>query len=160
MSIRPGPASSPTPSSGGRERRRWARACAELPITLRTSADGFHWVPDVASEYKKGGERVEGRLIRTGGPLVPVEFQIAIPRHRGQGAMEKRVRIMQKPRQARILDRGETAAGRVRAIDAQHAQPAAAQVGLQNEGVVPGAEDDAVVSHYRPTLPGGLPSLP
>ena len=46
-------------------------------ITLRTSADGFHWVPDVASEYRKGGERVDGRLIRAGGPLVPMEFQIA-----------------------------------------------------------------------------------
>ena len=60
--------------------RRSSRSCFRTGlrvITLRTSADGLHWVPDVASDYKKGGERVNGRLIRTGGPLVPMEFQIA-----------------------------------------------------------------------------------
>ncbi len=50
---------------------------ARRVVTLRASADGFRWEPAVASAYQKGSERdSEGRLVRVGGPLVPVEYQI------------------------------------------------------------------------------------
>ena len=50
---------------------------ARRVLTLRTSPDGFQWQPDAVSAYQKGGERIEGRLVRCGGPLVPVEYQIS-----------------------------------------------------------------------------------
>jgi hypothetical protein len=49
---------------------------ARRVLTIRASSDGFRWEPDVASAYQQGSERVDGRLVRVGGPLVPVEYQI------------------------------------------------------------------------------------
>jgi hypothetical protein len=53
---------------------------ARRVVTLRTSADGFAWTPDSPAFYRRGAISPQGRdggFRRVGGPLVPVEFQIA-----------------------------------------------------------------------------------
>ena len=48
---------------------------ARRVVTVRTSADGFHWEPDDPDWSRRGAEFVGG-MMRMGGPFVPVEYQI------------------------------------------------------------------------------------
>ena len=51
---------------------------------------------------------------------------------------------------ARVFERGEAAARDRRPIDGQHPEPGLAEIGRQDERVVAGAEDDAVVASLAP----------
>jgi hypothetical protein len=73
------------------------------------------------------------------------EREVGIPRHRGDGALEEGVRVVQEAGMARVLERGEAAAGHVLALEGEHLEAGLAQVGLQDQPVVAGAEDDSVV---------------
>ena len=50
---------------------------------------------------------------------------------------------------ARVLERGEAAAGDVLALERQHLEPGLAEIGLQDQTVVAGAEDDSVVGYVH-----------
>src|SRR5438105_4554250 len=65
--------------------------------------------------------------------------------------MEERMRIVPEARASRIFDRGQSAPRPLRPIQAQHLEPVAGQVGVQDQGVVPRAQDDAIVGcgHIR-----------
>ena len=113
----------------------------------------------------EGGERCD-RLVRIGPPFqrasvageqrdvefgldvtgaVPFELEIAVPRHRGDGALEEGVGVVQEAGMARVFQRAQSAARDRPAIDRQRLQAGLAEIGLQDEAVVPGAEDDAVI---------------
>ena len=59
--------------------------------------------------------------------------------------------IVPEAGEARVLDRGQPASGHHGPVQAQDPQAATRKVGLQHQGVVAGAEDDAVVlrTHRR-----------
>ena len=65
-------------------------------------------------------------------------------------ALEEGVRVVQKARMARVFQRCQPAAGHRLALDRQHLEPGLAEIGLQDQAVVAGAEDDAVVGR-RPS---------
>jgi hypothetical protein len=49
---------------------------------------------------------------------MPIEFEVGIPGHCGDRALEEGVRVVKEARMPRVLDRGEPAAGdRARSID-------------------------------------------
>ena len=52
---------------------------ARRVITQRSSADGFHWVPDSPAFYRRNANNPPGQVSgrRVGGPLVPEEFQLS-----------------------------------------------------------------------------------
>ena len=118
----------------------------------------------------EGGERCD-RLVRIGPPFqrasvageqrdielgldvagaVPFELEIAVPRHRGDGALEEGVGVVQEAGMARVFQRAQSAARDRTAIDRQRLEAGLAEIGLQDEAVVPGTEDDRVVggSHH------------
>ena len=76
---------------------------------------------------------------------VPLQLEVGVPRHRGDGALEEGVGVVQEARMARVLERREPAAGDGLALDGQHLQPGLAEIGLQDQPVVAGADDDPVV---------------
>jgi hypothetical protein len=59
--------------------------------------------------------------------------------------MEERVDVVPVARPAGVLDRGEAAADRVAALEAQRFQPGAPEIRLKDEAVVPRPQEDAVV---------------
>jgi hypothetical protein len=63
--------------------------------------------------------------------------------------MEEGVRVVEEAREPGVLDGRQAAAGHGGAVDRQAAEAGAAQVGLEDEGVVPGAEEDGVVEVAR-----------
>jgi hypothetical protein len=73
---------------------------------------------------------VEWRLDVAG--AVALQLQVAIPGHRGECAMKKRVYVVIKARQARVFDRRQSAAGDVGAVEREELQPGAAQIRLQH----------------------------
>ena len=62
---------------------------------------------------------------------------------------------MLEPGPARIFDRREAPADALGALDAQGLEAGAAEIGLEDEAVVPGPQDDAVVVAQS----GGLTSV-
>src|SRR5262245_32057426 len=60
--------------------------------------------------------------------------------------MIERMRVVPEPRVARVFLGSEPTAGRVAPFDAEHLESGLAEIGLKNQAVVPGAQDDAVVS--------------
>ena len=113
----------------------------------------------------EGGERCD-RLVRIGPPFqrasvageqrdvelgldvagaVPFELEIAVPRHRGDGALEEGVGVVQEAGMARVFQRAQSAARDRAAIDRQRLEAGLAEIGLQDEAVVSGTEDDGVV---------------
>ena len=82
---------------------------------------------------------------------VPAQLQVAVPGHHRDGPVEERMGIVPEAREARVLHRGQPASGHEGPVQAQDAQAAAREVGLQHQGVVAGAENDAVLlrTHRR-----------
>ena len=72
------------------------------------------------------------------------QFEVAIPRHRSQGAMEERVRVMPETGQARVVDGHQSTAGNCGAVHRERLQSAAREISLQDQSVVAGAKNDAV----------------
>jgi hypothetical protein len=65
------------------------------------------------------------------------------------------VDVVLEPRPARVFHGREPAADALGALEAQRLQPGAAEVGLEDEAVVPRPQDDAVVRAQS----GGLTSV-
>ena len=59
------------------------------------------------------------------------------------------VGVVQESRVARAFQGCEPGAGRVAPFDCEHFEPGLAEVGLKDQAVVPGAQDDAVVGGLR-----------
>ena len=76
---------------------------------------------------------------------VAFELEIRVPGHGGDGPLEERMRVVQEAGLARVFDRREAAARDRRTIDGQHPEPGPAEIGRQDERVMAGADDDAVV---------------
>jgi hypothetical protein len=76
---------------------------------------------------------------------VAFELEIRVPRHGRDCPLKERVRVVQEAGPGWVFERGETAARDCRPIDGEYAQTRLAQIGRQDQRVVPGAEDDAVV---------------
>jgi hypothetical protein len=68
-------------------------------------------------------------------------------------ALEEGVGVVQEARVARVLHRRETAARHVPALDRDRPQPGLAETGLQDQGVVAGAENDPVVVRHGYSRP-------
>ena len=84
---------------------------------------------------------------------VPLERKIRVPRHGGDGAQEERMGVVEESAMARIFDRAQSAAGHRAALDGERLHPGLAEIGLQDEPVVPGAENNRVVGagHATPS---------
>jgi hypothetical protein len=80
---------------------------------------------------------------------VPRQFQIPKPRHLRDGAVKKRMRVMREAGQARIGQRAQATAGLGRAVERQRAQSGAREIGLGDEAVVTGAEEEGVVVWHQ-----------
>ncbi len=78
-----------------------------------------------------------------------LELEVGVPRHHRNGALEEGVRVVQEARMPRVLERGEAAAGDVLALERQHLEARLAKVGLQDQTIVPGAENDSVVGYVH-----------
>jgi hypothetical protein len=74
---------------------------------------------------------------------VALERKIRVPRHGGDGAQEERVRVVKE--MARVFDRAQAAAGHRAALEGKRLHPGLAEIGLQDEPVVPRAENNRVV---------------
>jgi hypothetical protein len=72
------------------------------------------------------------------------ELEIAEPGHGRQSAVEEGVQVMPETGQAWVIEGHQAAAGERGTVDGQGAQTAAREVGLQDQGIVAGAQDDAV----------------
>ena len=81
------------------------------------------------------------------------EREVRVPRHGGDRALEERVGVVQEAGMARVFERREAAAGDTLALDGEHLEPGLAEIGRQNEPVVSGPEDDAVVGHHSTPIP-------
>lgn len=66
-----------------------------------------------------------------------LEVELAVPRHLVERAVEERMDVVPVARPARILDRAEAAADAIAALQAEGLEPRPAQVGLEDEAVVP-----------------------
>src|SRR2546428_734858 len=84
---------------------------------------------------------------------VAFQFEVAIPGHRGERAMEERMRVISEARQPRMLECHQSAARNFGTIQRQRFQSAARQVSLQDQSIVPGAKNDAVESGIHITQP-------
>lgn len=73
------------------------------------------------------------------------QFEITEPRHPRDRPMKERMRVVRAARDAEIRLRAQSAAGLRCPIDCEGAQAAAGKVRLQDEGIVPRAEQDDVV---------------
>lgn len=80
------------------------------------------------------------------------ELEVGVPRHGRDGAMEKRVGVVEESGIAWIFQRCQSAAGSGRPIHRQDFQSRLAQVSLQDEPVVAGAHNDeiVIVGHLMP----------
>ena len=77
---------------------------------------------------------------------VPFKLEVRVPGHRRDGALEERVGVVQESRVARVFQGGEPTARHRLALKRECLEPGLAQVGLQDQPVVAGTEDDPVVS--------------
>ena len=91
---------------------------------------------------------------------MPLELEVAEPRHPGDGAVKERMRMMREARQSWILHRAQSAAGLGRSIQRERPQAQPCQIGLRDERIVAGAEEEDVVGHVEVfmflTLPPSL----
>ena len=76
---------------------------------------------------------------------VSLKFEVAIPRQVGQAAVIERMRVMDEAGARGPFHGRQAAAGHVPRLEANRGQARPRQVGLKNQAVVPGAENDAVV---------------
>ncbi|HBY96925.1 MAG: hypothetical protein M5U01_05200 [Ardenticatenaceae bacterium] len=74
-----------------------------------------------------------------------LQFEVCVPGHLGEAAMVERVGVVEEPWMAGILHGREAPARRVSPFEAEHFQPGLAQIGLQDQTVVAGPENDTVV---------------
>src|SRR5262249_54460806 len=77
---------------------------------------------------------------------VALELEIGVPGHDGDRAQEEGVGVVQEA--ARICERAQAAACRRATLDGKRLQAGLAEIGLQDESVMPGAKDNAVVSGH------------
>lgn len=75
---------------------------------------------------------------------VPRQLEVAEPRHRGHAAQEDRVGVVTDTGERGIRIAHERTAGPLEALDREHAEPGAAEVGLEDQAVVARSEDEAV----------------
>src|SRR5215472_7341699 len=88
-----------------------------------------------------------------------LEIQVPIPGHRCDGTMKKGMGVMQEAREARVLLRRQAASRRTGPIERKNFEPAAREVGLENQGVVSSSENDAIILITHGRLlhhPGGV----
>src|SRR5262249_6588729 len=76
---------------------------------------------------------------------VPLEIQVRVPGGLADRPMEERVHVVEEAGEAWVLDRRKAASRLVPALEAHGPKARPPEVGLQNEAVVAGAEEDAVV---------------
>ena len=81
---------------------------------------------------------------------VPLEFEMGVPRHRRDRALEKGMRVVEKSRIARVFDGGQSAARQRRAIDRKHLKAGLAEISLEDKPVMAGAENDEIVTVRHP----------
>ena len=112
---------------------------------LRDRTDGAFDVRPPFERAAVAGEQRDVELRLDVACAVAFEIEIRVPRHGGDRPLEERVRVVQEAGLARVFERGETAAGDRCTIDGQHPQSGLAEIGRQDQRVVPGAKDDAVV---------------
>ena len=81
-----------------------------------------------------------------------LEFQIAVPGHRRQGAMEKGMGVVQKAWKSGILYAGQPTAWDRGTIHGNNPQTTAAHIRLQNQCIVSRPENNsiAVILHSDP----------
>jgi hypothetical protein len=150
----------------GRQRRR-ARLGREDGLH-----DGHELVVPAAQRggiaLAEGGERVDG-LADVGPPFeraavardqrdvelgldqlraVAREVEIRVPRHGGDGAQEEGVGVVEEAGVPRILHGAQSAARHRAALDRQGLHPGLAEIGLQDEPVMPRAKNDRVVGGH------------
>ena len=116
---------------------------------LRDRRDGAFDVRPPFERAAVAGEQRDVELRLDVARAVAFEIEIRVPRHGGDRPLEERVGVVQKAGLARVFERGETAAGDRSTIDGQHPEPGLAKVARQDQRVVPGAKDDAVVVARR-----------
>ena len=91
---------------------------------LRDRGDGPFDVRPPFERPAVPGEQRDVELWLDVARAVAFEIEIRVPRHRRDGALEERVRVVQEAGLPRVFDRGEAAAGDRRPIDGQHRSPA------------------------------------
>ena len=74
-----------------------------------------------------------------------LELEVRVPGGLPDGPVEEGMDVVEEAREARVFDGREAAARHVAPLEAEHLEPGPAEVGLQDEAVVTGAEDDPVV---------------
>ena len=89
---------------------------------------------------------------------VTLELEVGVPGHGGDRAQEEGVGVVEEA--ARAFERAQAAACRRAALDGKRLQAGLAEIGLQNESVMPGAEDNRVVGgHVMRAAQSSLPGL-
>ena len=125
-----------------------AQACGIAPAEGGKRVDGF---ADVGPPFERAAVAGDERDVELGLDQLRAaarEVEIGVPRHGGDGAQEEGMGIVAEAGAPRVFDRAQAAAGGRTALDRQRLEPRLAEIGLQDEAVVPGAENDAVVSGH------------
>ena len=76
------------------------------------------------------------------------EIEVPIPGHLRHGPMKEGVRVMEEARPPRVFDRRQPAPCRVEALQADRLEAGTPQVRLQDQAIVPGAQDDDLHTEY------------
>src|SRR5262249_12951039 len=79
-----------------------------------------------------------------------LELQVAVPGRERDRAVEDRVDVVENAGESGVFDSGEAAGGLQVPINGQDSQAQAAEIGLQNEAVMAGADNDAVECSVHP----------
>ena len=114
-------------------------------VELRDRGDGPFDIRPPLERPAVAGEQRDVELRLDVARAVAFEIEIRVPRHRRDRPLEERVRVVQEAGLTWVFERGEAAAGDRRTIDGQHPQAGLAEIGRQDQRVVPGAKDDAIV---------------
>ena len=124
-------------------------AAQRLGIAPAELRDGIDRTSDIRPPLERAAVAGEERDVELRLDVVcPValEIKISVPRHGGDGPLEKRVRVVQEAGMTRVLECGEPAAGDRRPIDRKDPEARLAEIGGQDQRVMAGADDDAVVA--------------
>ena len=81
------------------------------------------------------------------------DIEVSVPRHLGQRALEEAVGVVAKARVARVVYGLQPAADERPAFDRQHLEPSARGIGLEDQPVMPAAEDDSVIVGHGSAAP-------
>ena len=124
-------------------------AAQRLRVALAEIGERRDGAADIGPPFERaavaGDERdVELGLDQT--RAVALELEVGVPRHGGDGAQEEGVGVVQEA--ARVFERTQAAAGDRAALDGKRLQAGLAEIGLQDESVMPGAKDNAVVGGH------------